>query len=83
ATLKSRLADVNALHSAVTMMDWDQQTFMPRGGAAARAQHIGILSRMAHETLIADETLAALNSASGENEDDVAMIRVTKRNIDL
>ncbi|AIE87491.1 carboxypeptidase M32 [Fimbriimonas ginsengisoli] len=83
-TLKSRLADVNALRSATAMMDWDQQTYMPRGGAEARAEHLGILSRMAHETFVADETRRALDDAQGSAEgDDAAMIRVTRRDIDL
>jgi len=82
-TLKARLADVNALTAAVTIMDWDQQTYMPRGGAEARAQHLGILSRMAHETLTDDATLAALNSSVADSEDDAAMLRVVKRNLDL
>jgi carboxypeptidase Taq len=81
--LKSRLADVNALHAAITIMDWDQQTYMPKGGAAARAEHIGILSRMAHETFVADETRLALDGASPEGEDDVAMLRVVRRDFEL
>ncbi|MDR3689047.1 MAG: carboxypeptidase M32 [Fimbriimonas sp.] len=81
--LKTRLADVNALHAAVTIMDWDQQTYMPRGGADARAQHLGILSRMAHETLVADDTRTALDKATPEAEDDEAMLRVVRRHIDL
>ncbi len=82
-TLKSRLADVNALHAALTMMDWDQQTYMPKGGATARAEHIGILSRMAHETFVADETRTALDASSPEAEDDEAMLRVVRRDLDL
>lgn len=78
-----RLADVNALHAAITIMDWDQQTYMPRGGAGARAEHIGILSRMAHESFVADETRTALDGASPEGDDDVAMLRVVRRNLDL
>lgn len=83
-SLKRRLADVNALGSAVAMMDWDQQTLMPVGGAAARAQHTGILSRMAHETFVADETKNLLEKSKGEatSEDDVALLRVVERDLD-
>ena len=83
STLKARLADVNALHAAVTIMDWDQQTYMPKGGGEARAEHLGILSRMAHETLVSDEIRTALDKASPEAEDDEAMLRVVRRKIDL
>ncbi|MBS1721843.1 MAG: carboxypeptidase M32 [Armatimonadetes bacterium] len=83
--LNSRLADVNALGAAVAMMEWDQQTYMPRGGAEARAQHTGILSRMAHELFTADDTRDMLEKAKGEasSEDDIAMIRVTERDLDI
>ncbi len=84
--LKARLADSNALHAAVAIMDWDQQTLMPKGGAEARAHHVGILSRMAHEVFVADETLRALEGAKGEVEegtDDAAMLRVTQRDLDV
>ncbi len=85
-SLQHRLADVNALHAAVAMMEWDQQTFMPKGGGAARAQHVGLLSRMAHEALVADETQKLAKEAAKEVEGGTvseAMVRVTQRDIDL
>src|SRR2546423_3361833 len=84
--LKNRLADFNALTAAVAIMEWDQQTYMPRGGAAARAEHVGILSRMAHEMFTADETQKLLEHAKGETRDgtdEQALIRVTQREMDL
>lgn len=84
--LKNRLADVNALTSAVAIMDWDQQTYMPKGGANARAEHVGILSRMAHEMFTADETQRLLESARGETRegtDEEALLRVTQRDLDM
>lgn len=85
--LKNRLADVNALHSALAMMEWDQQTFMPPGGAEARAHHAGILSRMAHETFTDEKTGILLDRAkaelNGSGSDDAAMVRVAKRDYDI
>jgi len=84
--LKNRLADVNALTAAVAIMDWDQQTYMPRGGADARAEHVGILSRMAHELFTADETRQLLETAVVETHDDsdeAALLRVTQRELDI
>ncbi len=84
--LKARLADVNALHAAVAIMDWDQQTFMPEGGAEARAQHVSQLSRLAHELLTADEVGTWLERSAGEvapGSDDAALARVVKRDFDL
>lgn len=84
--LKNRLADFNALASAIAIMEWDQQTYMPRGGAAARAEHVGILSRMAHEMFTDEETQTLLERAKGETRDgtdDQALVRVTEREMDL
>jgi carboxypeptidase Taq len=81
--LKSRLEDLNAIHAAIAMMDWDQQTYMPRGGADARAEHVGILSRMAHEIFTSDETRKLLDKAKADDEDQAAMLRVVKRDLDL
>jgi len=84
--LKSRLYDLNALGSAVAIMDWDQQTYMPRGGADARGEHVGRLSRMHHELLTADETRNLLEKAKTEatpESDDAALLRVVGRELDL
>jgi len=35
--LKARLIEVNDLESAAALLSWDQSTYMPPGGAAARA----------------------------------------------
>ena len=83
--LKTRTADLNAIGAALAMMEWDQQTYMPRGGAEARAEHVGLLSRMYHESFVSDEMKKALQGARGEarSEDDLAMIRVVQRDLDL
>src|SRR5450631_725693 len=82
--LKSRLADVNALHSAISIFDWDQQTHMPKGGAEARAEHVGILSRMAHETFTDDQTRKLLDGSKGVAAgDDEAMLKRVERDLDL
>ncbi len=82
--LKDRLADVNALQAAAALMDWDHQCFMPSGGTPARAEHLGILTRMAHEAFVADETQRLLQDSHGEAEtnEDRAMLRVVQREMD-
>ncbi len=84
--LKSKLYDVNAIGAAISIMDWDQQTYMPKGGAEARAEHVGILSRMAHELFTSDEMGTLLSQALTEVDpatDDGAMVRVTQRDFEL
>ncbi len=82
--LKSRLGDVNALNSAMAIMDWDQQTYMPKGGADARAEHLGNLSRMSHEIFVDEKTRLWLEDAKKEAEgDDAMLLRVVSRELDL
>jgi carboxypeptidase Taq len=41
-----KLADVR---SALALMQWDQETYMPVKGSGFRAQQVATLSEMAHE----------------------------------
>ncbi len=50
--LKDRLAVVRDLHAAVALMNWDQDTNMPAGGAQGRAQQMSTLSRLSHEHFV-------------------------------
>ena len=63
--LKNRLATISDLRSAKSLLFWDQQTYMPGGGVAGRAEQMATLSRLAHEMLTDDETKGLLD-ASGE-----------------
>lgn len=84
--LKLHLADVNALSSAIAIMDWDQQCLMPPGGGDARAEHVGALSRMAHEAFVSDEVQNLAQKAKAEvapGSDDEALLRVVQRNLDI
>jgi carboxypeptidase Taq (M32) metallopeptidase len=49
AELKRRLLDISDLVAAGAVLRWDQSTYMPRGGALARAGQRATLSRLAHE----------------------------------
>ena len=84
--LKSRFYDIDAVHAAAAMMDWDQQCFMPPGAAEARSHHTSILGRMAHEMLVADETARLIEEAAkGARPGTVeeALVRVVKRQYEL
>lgn len=49
AELQRKAAVISDLGGATSLMSWDQETTMPRGGAQARAQQFGTLARLAHE----------------------------------
>lgn len=86
SSLKERLYDFDALNTACAIMDWDQQTYMPHGAAGARAEHVSILSRMAHELMTDDSTLRLLEEAKGEVDPDTpeaSLVRRVQRDVDL
>jgi len=87
--LKKHLADVVHLRHAAAVLGWDQQVNMPPGGAAARAEQLATLSRLAHEKFVAEETGRLIEAAAAEVEgleidhDDAALVRVVKHDYDL
>ena len=88
AELRSRLAEIADLSSAGAVLGWDQATYMPSGGAVARARQGATLSRLAHEksvdpalgTLI--DSLEPYAAALPEDADDARLVRVAKRDFD-
>jgi carboxypeptidase Taq len=57
--LRSLLLEVRDLEAANAVLYWDQSTYMPPGGAAARARQSSLLSRLAHEKFT-DPTIGRL-----------------------
>ena len=47
--LTTRLGEISDLKAAAAVLAWDQQTYMPPGGAAARAVQLATLARTAHD----------------------------------
>jgi carboxypeptidase Taq len=52
---KSILNDLSDLGNALALLGWDQQTYMPKGGAEDRGNTVSTLSRMFHEKFTSDE----------------------------
>lgn len=84
--LRSRLATVRDLEAAQSVLSWDQETYMPEGGAEARARQISTLSQLAHETFTDAQTGELLNRLRAGAEEEpydsfkASLLRVTKRN---
>ena len=57
--LQTRLSAIHDLNAANAVLQWDQQTLMPPGGAAARARQLATIGRLAHEQQT-DPTLGRL-----------------------
>jgi len=83
--LKARLLEINDLQSAAALLNWDQETYMPVGGALARARQLATLGRIAHEKLtdpalgrLLDELQPYAESLPYES-DEASLIRVARR----
>ncbi len=83
--LKTHLAVIADLESAAAVLDWDQHTYMPPGGAEGRALQLATLGRIAHERFTSARTGALLDAAEARGgaldprSDDAALLRVTRR----
>lgn len=83
--LKIRLMEIDDLHKANAVLEWDQATQMPSGGAEARGRHMATLSRLAQERFIDPEIGRLLDAVEPYaanlpyESDDAALIRVTRR----
>jgi carboxypeptidase Taq len=86
--LKRRLSEIADLSSAGAVLGWDQATYMPAGGATARARQGATLSRLAHEKAV-DAALGKLIDSLGPygaslpyESDAASLIRVAKRDFE-
>lgn len=83
--LKSRLLEVNDISSAAGLLHWDQSTYMPPGGAAARGRQMATLRRLSHEKFTDPEigklldALAPYEESLDYDSDEASMIRVARR----
>ena len=86
--LRRRLLEVNNLASAAALLRWDQTTYMPAGGAPARARQIATLERLAHEQRTDAEMGRLLDRLERETQslpydsDEASLLRVTRREFD-
>jgi carboxypeptidase Taq len=83
--LRERLAEVSGLTKAATLLVWDQRVMMPPGGAEARADALGTVSRLAQQRFIDDEIgrlldeLRGLEESSDYDSFEASLVRTTRR----
>ncbi|MFN2148941.1 MAG: carboxypeptidase M32 [Anaerolineales bacterium] len=83
--LRELLGLVSDLGHAAALLGWDQQTYMPPGGAGARAMQLATLSTLAHDHFVSDEMGAAIEGAKSEVKDldpdsnEVRLVRKAER----
>jgi carboxypeptidase Taq len=83
--LKTILGEVSDLNSAAALLEWDQQTYMPPEGAAARGRQLATLQSIAHSKFTSPEVGQLLQEVQAAIErldpdsDDARLVRVTQR----
>jgi len=86
--LQGHLAEVKALGEAAAVLGWDQQTYMPPGGAGARAAQLTALAGVIHRKATGDETARLLDAAERAgaspdvDSDEAAYLRMARRDFD-
>lgn len=52
--LNQKLQSIADIRGSVSLLAWDQETFMPKGGAAKRARHMSTLQGIYHKQITTD-----------------------------
>jgi len=83
--LKAILAEISDLSNAAALLDWDQQTYMPPGGAEARGNQMALLGRLVHERATSSklgkllDELKPYAASLDPDSDDARLVKVTAR----
>jgi carboxypeptidase Taq len=82
------MAALADLRTVAQLLDWDQQTMMPPGGAPARAETVATVQKISHEMFVSDETGRLIEAAAADldgaaaDSDEASLVRVTSRQWD-
>ena len=85
---KTRMAEIFDINRVSALLGWDQQTYMPPGGAVNRGQQLATLQQIAHTKFVSDEIGRLLDdlqpyvSQLDPDSFDARLVRVTSRNYD-
>ena len=83
--LKQRLREISDLNAAGHVLNWDQATYMPEGGAGDRGRQLATLYRLAHERMVAPALGTLIDALAHHGEslpydfDEASLIRVARR----
>jgi len=83
--LRTLLAEIVDLNYISAVLGWDQQTYMPSGGAEARGNQLALVGRLAHERSTSAEMGKLLDELKpyaarlDPDSDDARLVKVTAR----
>jgi carboxypeptidase Taq len=85
--LKILLGEVYDLNAALSVLGWDQQTYMPSGGAEERGSAMATISRIMHLKVTSDELRKCLEECEKQtagmpaDSDEFCLVKVTRREV--
>ncbi len=88
AKLKTLIAEVTDLSMAQAVLSWDQQTYMPAGGAEARGYQLATLGSLTHQKFTSDEIGKLIEELKTElsdadpDSDDARYLKVLSKDYD-
>lgn len=83
--LKNRSREIYDLNMALSVLGWDQNTYMPPAGSEARGSQMSTLGRIVHEKMTDPELgkllddLSAYEKSLPYDSDEASLIRVSRR----
>lgn len=84
--LKQRLMEVSDLQGAGALLNWDQSTYMPPGGAPARGRQTALLGRLAQEKMTDPAIGRLLDDLEkvdfDPDSDEAALVKLTRRDFE-
>lgn len=88
AQLRPLLHRIHDLNAAAAVLEWDQETYMPAGGAEARANQTATLRKLAHEFFTSEQIGLLLEHLAEKTADlppesfEASLVRVTQHAYD-
>ncbi len=86
--LKALIAEVADLNAAQAVLGWDQQTYMPPGGAEARGNQLATLGSLTHQKFTSEEIGKLIEDVKSElgtadpDSDDARYLKVLAKDYD-
>ena len=83
--LRARLQEVGDLYGALSLLSWDQTTYMPPAGAESRGRQIALLGRLAQEKFTDPaigkllDDLRPYEESQPYDSDEASLVRVARR----
>ena len=83
--LREKLQEIYDLEGAAALLGWDQSTYLPAAGTAARGRQMALMARLSQERKASPELGRLIDQADAETQalpedsDDASLVRVARQ----